>query len=78
MLISCSYFFSQVDVERNPQNPATRQHRAETTFENAPASNHSSDNVSSSRKVSKSSEKASDAQVSCALFLLCFPMLPVS
>lgn len=51
-----------VDVGCNAQNTAARQHRAQTTFEHDPASYHSSDNVSSSWKISKSSEKASDAQ----------------
>lgn len=51
-----------IGVGNSPQNPATGQFKAEATYENHPASNQSSDNVSSIQKNSKSSEKATDAQ----------------
>lgn len=50
---------------RNPQSLTAGQCKVEATFENQPASHHSSDNVSTSRKISKISEKATDTQSSC-------------
>lgn len=47
---------------QNPQNLTAGLRKIEATLENNPATNHSDDNVSSSWKSSRFSEKATDAQ----------------
>ncbi|KAK9713641.1 hypothetical protein RND81_06G041700 [Saponaria officinalis] len=46
----------------NPQNLTTNQQKIEATYENIPATNHSGDDVSTSRKSSKCFDKATDAE----------------